>query len=653
MINTCKLCGKQFEAKVYNNYICNEPHYINCRICNKLVYMNGMENKKKRKMYFDKGYVYCSHDCSCKGIGLDKYNKANEGVDLERLKYLRTQTNMFDTDIAKELGVSVDFVVDRCERNNWVRPEELKEELQENKNKVISNTLKQKYENEDAKNEMLQKARETYKARTGYDHNFKNPEEMKKYRQTKLERYGNENYTNIEKMKRTRKLKNKGVFWTDNQIEQVKQTKLKRYGISYGKVNLIKARQTKLERYGNETFTNTEKIKQTWLNKSESEKKLIVLKGKRTKLKKYGNENYNNSEKRLNTFNQKYKVSNYDYIHMNENTLDIILDKEKFRAYIKSIPFEQRTTKYFMQELNISQSAFNSIYHRYECEDINMNIFNSSFETEVKEFISSITDLKTTYNIKNIIPSMELDIYIRDINVAIECDGTYWHSLRYKPKTYHYNKSKLCEEKGIRLIHIYEHEWKNERQRPILENIIKNALGINQHKVYARKLDIEIRKSVDMREFFEKNNIQGFRGGKFAICLVDKETREVYMAYMMGNAYFGKGKYEWEVIRGATKLGYTVVGGASKIWKYFIENYNPKNCVYYIDYNYFNGNSMKNLPNMRFIKTQSSFKNFWVKTGEVKSREPIRHKKIKELEAQGLVIPIYNAGTKVYVWERD
>ena len=77
-----------------------------------------------------------------------------------------------------------------------------------------------------------------------------------------------------------------------------------------------------------------------------------------------------------------------------------------------------------MQELNISQSAFNSIYHRYECEDINMNIFNSSFETEVKEFISSITDLKTTYNIKNIIPSMELDIYIRDINVAIECDGT-------------------------------------------------------------------------------------------------------------------------------------------------------------------------------------------------------------------------------------
>ena len=57
-----------------------------------------------------------------------------------------------------------------------------------------------------------------------------------------------------------------------------------------------------------------------------------------------------------------------------------------------------------------------------------------------------------------------------------------------------------------------------------------------------------------MREFFDKNNIQGFRGGKFAICLVDKVTKEIYMSYLFGNAFFGKGKYEYEVIRGATKL---------------------------------------------------------------------------------------------------
>ena len=54
---------------------------------------------------------------------------------------------------------------------------------------------------------------------------------------------------------------------------------------------------------------------------------------------------------------------------------------------------------------------------------------------------------------------------------------------------------------------------------------------------------------------------------------------------------------------------------------------------------------------MKYIKTQPSFKNGWVKENIVRNREPKRHKEIKELEKQHLVIPIYNAGTKVYVWE--
>ena len=155
-----------------------------------------------------------------------------------------------------------------------------------------------------------------------------------------------------------------------------------------------------------------------------------------------------------------------------------------------------------------------------------------------------------------------------------------------------------------------------------------------------------------MKDFFNENNIQGFRPGKFAICLVDKETKEAYMSYMFGHCYFGKGKYECEVIRGATKLGYTVVGGASKIWKYFINNYNYNNCVYYVDYNYFNGNSLPYLG-LEYITTQPSFKNYFVKTHEVKNRSPKHHKEIKSLEKQNLVIPIYNAGSKVYVWNRD
>ena len=152
-----------------------------------------------------------------------------------------------------------------------------------------------------------------------------------------------------------------------------------------------------------------------------------------------------------------------------------------------------------------------------------------------------------------------------------------------------------------------------------------------------------------MKDFFNKNNVQGFRGGHFAICLVYND--EVVMAYMMGSCFFGKGKYQWEVIRGATKLGVNVVGGASKIWNYFIKTYNPDNCVYYIDYNYFNGSSLPYLG-LTYIKSQLSFKNYWKDRNIVKNREPLRHKEITQLYKENKVVPIYNAGTKVYVWEK-
>lgn len=181
---------------------------------------------------------------------------------------------------------------------------------------------------------------------------------------------------------------------------------------------------------------------------------------------------------------------------------------------------------------------------------------NSKLEEELYEFLKSIYQGTIIRHNKEILNNgiynqfgLELDFYIPEKKLALEFNGTFWHNGNHKDKHYHYNKSKLCEDLGIRLIHIWEYEWNNERQKPILKNIIKNALGINRNKIYARKLAIEVRDSKTMREFFDKNNIQGFRPGKFAVCLVDKDTKECYMSYMFGHCYFGKGKYECEVIR--------------------------------------------------------------------------------------------------------
>ena len=92
--------------------------------------------------------------------------------------------------------------------------------------------------------------------------------------------------------------------------------------------------------------------------------------------------------------------------------------------------------------------------------------------------------------------------------------------------------------------------------------------------------------------------------------------------------------------------------GASKIWKYFITHYDYNNCVYYIDYNYFNGSSLPYLG-LKYIATQAGFKNYFIEEDVVRNREPSRHSEIKQLVKEGKVLELYNAGTKVYVWDRQ
>lgn len=230
-------------------------------------------------------------------------------------------------------------------------------------------------------------------------------------------------------------------------------------------------------------------------------------------------------------------------------------------------------------------------------------------------------------------------------------------------KDFHYNVYKHYLNKGIRIINCFENHLKDPRKWNVLQDIILHALGKSKHKIYARKTDIIIRTSKEYRPFFIENNIQGARAARTAFVLVDKNTREPLMSYTVGDAYFGKGLYDAEIARGACKLGYSVVGGASKLWRFIQDYYSDKNLdgtpgcinsiVYYVDLNYYNGSSMGFLEGVETIKTQSGFWNYWVETGEMKNREPMKHAYIMEQLRNGKILEIGNAGTQVNVWRRS
>lgn len=91
----------------------------------------------------------------------------------------------------------------------------------------------------------------------------------------------------------------------------------------------------------------------------------------------------------------------------------------------------------------------------------------SNMEIELQKYVESL-GYEILANKKRTIYPYELDIFIPELNKAIEFNGTYWHythsNPRCKPKGYHAMKSNLCRDKGIKLLHIREDLWLRDKE---------------------------------------------------------------------------------------------------------------------------------------------------------------------------------------------
>lgn len=101
----------------------------------------------------------------------------------------------------------------------------------------------------------------------------------------------------------------------------------------------------------------------------------------------------------------------------------------------------------------------------------------TSIETIMKDILDN---LKINYiqHDRKIIAPKELDFYLPDYKIGIECNGTYWHSTDKKDKDYHINKYNLCKDQDIQLLSFWEYDIKHN------ESFITNIL-----KIYTDKID--------------------------------------------------------------------------------------------------------------------------------------------------------------------
>lgn len=261
------------------------------------------------------------------------------------------------------------------------------------------------------------------------------------------------------------------------------------------------------------------------------------------------------------------------------------------------------------------------LYHiyNYGCKKCGNSI--SILENELSEFMVTL-GIKFEKNDRTILNGKELDIYIPSKKIAIEFNGLYWHSEKYIPKDYHLNKTLECEKLGIRLIHIFEDEWLYKKE--IVKSRLKNLLGLTEIKIYGRKCQIKILDNKITNNFLNKNHIQDKCVSKIKLGLY-------YEGELVSLMTFGKRKIlnnsDWELIRFCNKLDTTVIGGASKLLKYFINNYKPDKIISFADRRWSSGNLYNNL-NFNLIKCSPP--NYYLYNDNLKIRESrIKYQKHK------------------------
>ena len=125
------------------------------------------------------------------------------------------------------------------------------------------------------------------------------------------------------------------------------------------------------------------------------------------------------------------------------------------------------------------------------CGCTSLNFSGSKCENEIKDFVTSLVPSLTVQKAKILKNtetnrSREIDIYIPELNLGIEYNGSAFHTSKgskfniNKSKYYHRDKFLQAKSQGIRLITVFDIDY--ELNKPSILDIIKRAvLNIDTH----------------------------------------------------------------------------------------------------------------------------------------------------------------------------
>lgn len=501
------------------------------------------------------------------------------------------------------------------------------------------------------------KIKQTNLEKYGVENVFASKEIKNKIKETNLEKYGVENVWSknspiLEKVKQTN-LERYGAEnpWSSEIIhDKIKETNLERFGVEYPLqsdevINTMK--KNNLEKYGVESVQQLdsvkEKIKQTNLERYGAEyglsSDIIKEKIKQTNLERYGYTNATKSD----IVKEKIKQTNLE-----RYGVSYTLQSNEVREKIRQTNLERYGVEYYcMTEDCISKNKVHRI------SKVNKEFYNKLLENNI--------DCELEYYIGT------KGFDIKSNNTLIEINPTYTHNSTYgalfKGKTnespkdydYHISKTKLANDNGFQCIHIFD--WDDEDK---IINMLKP-----KENIYARKCDVREVELKDTNIFLTKYHLQGYCSGQ-TVRLGLYYNDELVEIMTFGKPRYNK-NYEYELLRLCTKDEYNVIGGSSKIFKYFIDNYSPNSIISYCDISKFSGEVYNKLGFT--LKSNSKPAKHWynMHTGKHITDNLLRQRGYdqlfgtnygkgtsnEQLMLENGFVEVYDCGQSTYIWNKE
>lgn len=210
--------------------------------------------------------------------------------------------------------------------------------------------------------------------------------------------------------------------------------------------------------------------------------------------------------------------------------------------------------------------------------------FSGRVSKRNKEFGEVLSTYGIGYEFEYYLNRKWYDLHLKDTDIVIEIDPSYTHSAVPShwsdtglSADYHRMKTQKASECGYRCIHVFD--WDNMK-------LIAQMLQAKE-VIYARKCEVVKLTLQQAKEFIDVHHLQqDARGAKFCYGLTYND--ELVCAMTFGRPRYTS-KYQWELLRLCTLPGKSVVGGASRMFKQFLQDANPQSIISYCDLSKFSG----------------------------------------------------------------